>query len=232
MSDLPRWIADAVTGAILAQALPPGTKLGERELAQACGTSRAVVKQAMLILGETGLVETRKNRGASVARLTTQEAYDLFEALTVLEQGVAVQLMQRMAPAEWDVLQEHVDLVQTHMDENNNDAADRQGPQFHTHFISLLGSKAVSALHQQLVRRSTLLRMLYVNRRYHRCRLNDDHQVLIDLLRAKEADAVFRHIEDHYRSIVRGFDMDRPLSTDCDLAAALAPWLGSKLVSN
>lgn len=232
MADLPRQIADAVTSAILAQVLLPGTKLGERELAQACGTSRAVVKQALLILSETGLVETRKNRGASVAKLTTQEAYDLFEALTTLEQGVAVQLMHRMAPAEWDVLQEHVDQIQTYMDQNNNDAADRHGPDFHTIFVKLLRNKAVDSLHKQLVRRSTLLRMLYVNLQYHRCRLNDDHQELIGLLKARATDAVFKHIEEHYRSIVRGFDMDRSLDTDCDLSTVLSPWLAPELVES
>lgn len=225
MAELPRQIADAVTGAILAQTLSPGAKLGERELAEACGTSRAVVKQALLILSETGLVETRNHCGASVAKLSIQEAYDLFEAIAILEQGVAVQLMRNKSPAEWEVLQQHVDEVQRYIDDNNHEAADRHGPDFHTGFVKLLRNRAVEELHSQLVRRSTLLRMLCFDQRHHRCRLNEDHQELIRLLKSGASDVVFKHIEDHYRYIVRGFDFDQAINTDCNLAEALKPFL-------
>ena len=45
-----RQIAEALSGAIAAQELPPGFKLGERHLGEICGTSRAVVKQALIVL--------------------------------------------------------------------------------------------------------------------------------------------------------------------------------------
>lgn len=228
MVDRPRQIADAITSAIVAQTLLPGTKLGEREVAEVCNTSRAVIKQALIIVSESGLVETRRNRGASVAQLSIRDAFELFEALSALEQGVAFQLATRMSASEWEVLQQHVDLTQACMDCGNNDEADRIGPEFHSQLVSLTRNRTLISTHEQLVRKSQLLRQLYVNRDYHRCRLNDDHQELVTLMKTRRIDQALRLIESHYQSIARGFDMDQPVSQPADLSTALAPWLTKK----
>lgn len=225
MVDRPRRIADAISSAIIAQTLPPGTKLGERELSEVCDTSRAVIKQALIMVAESGLVETRRNRGASVAQLTIRDAFELFESLTALEQGVAFQLMHRLSGLEWEVLQQHVDLTQACMDCGNNEEADRIGPGFHSQLVALTRNRALASTHDQLVRKSQLLRQLYVNRDYHRCRLNDDHQELVTLMKSKQVDPVLKLVEGHYQSIARGFDMDGPVSLPADLGSALEPWL-------
>ena len=227
MTQFSRRIADAITDAILAHALPPGAKLGERELAEAAGASRAVVKQALVKLTEHGLVDTRPNRGASVARLTIHDAYDLFEALTILEQGVAMQLAERMGPSEWDVLERHVDAVQWRIERGEDAGADVMGPEFHSILVGLVRNRSLRALHEQLVRRSTLLRTLYERREVHRCALNDDHRKFVRLLRTRQVERAAVLIERHYRSVVRGFDMDpRPVSP-VDLAAVLGPRLAA-----
>ncbi|WP_010142397.1 GntR family transcriptional regulator [Oceanicola sp. S124] len=227
MTDRPRQIAEAVIAAIVAQALPPGTKLGERELAEVWGTSRAVIKQALIIVGESGLVETRVNRGASVAQLGHREAQELFEALSALEQGVAFQLMQRLSGREWDVMQANVDEVEASMAAGDNENADIIGPVFHDHMIALSGNRAVQEIHARLVRRMQLLRQLYVNRDYHRCRLNDDHRDLLEHLRAARVPEALALIQNHYQSIARGYDVEAPVTEPESLARALAPWLDS-----
>lgn len=229
MIDRPRQIADAISNAIVAQTLLPGTKLGERELAEVCDTSRAVIKQALIIVAENGLVETKRNRGASVAQLSIRDAFDLFEALSALEQGVAFQLAHRLSAPEWEVLQHHVDLTQACMDCGDNDKADRIGPEFHSHLVGLTRNRALISTHEQLARKSQLLRQLYVNRDYHRCRLNDDHQELLTLMKSRQIDHALKLIGDHYQSIARGFDMDGPVSQPADLGTALMPWLTSKV---
>ncbi|PJE31075.1 transcriptional regulator, GntR family [Pseudooceanicola antarcticus] len=225
MTDRPRQIAKAIIAAIVAQALPPGTKLGERELAEVWGTSRAVIKQALIIVGESGLVDTRMNRGASVAQLGQREAYELFEALSAVEQGVAFQLMQRLSGREWEVMAANVDEVDAAIDLGDNVHADDIGPIFHDHLLALSGNRALQEVHARLVRRMQLLRQLYVNRDYHRCRLNDDHRDLLDHMRAGRVTEALSLIQNHYQSIARGYDVEAPVAEPASLKEALAPWL-------
>lgn len=225
MTERPRQIAEAIIAAIVAQALPPGTKLGERELAEAWGTSRAVIKQALIIVAESGLVETRKNRGASVAQLSQREAYELFEVLSAVEQGVAFQLMQRLSAREWDILQANVDSVEASMEAGDNPTADRLGPVFHDLLMQMSGNQTAIDVHARLVRRMQLLRQLYMNHDYHRCRLNDDHRDLLAHMRARRVAEALALIQNHYESIARGYDVDAPVAAPETLAGALAPWL-------
>ena len=70
-SDIPdnptRAIYDQIYGAILDHRLGPGTKLRETELSSAFGVSRTLVRQALIQLGQDGIVVLRHNRGAEVA---------------------------------------------------------------------------------------------------------------------------------------------------------------------
>lgn len=225
MSERSQIIADAITNAILSQALSPGAKLGERELSEACDVSRAVVKQSLLILAQSGLVTTRVNKGACVAQLTIQDAYDLFDAFTTLEQGVAVQLVNRLSSGEWDILDQQVQQVTDHIDSGDVEKADKFGPEFHSLLVGFLRNKSVKEMHDRLIRKSSLLRALYVNKQYHRCRLNEEHGELIALLRTRQLDKALKLIDEHYRSIARGFDMDAVIPETPDLKMALAPWL-------
>ena len=61
-------IAQALSLAIHEHRIAPGTKLGEDELGEIYGVSRTVVRAALQSLSHIQLVETRRNRGAFVAR--------------------------------------------------------------------------------------------------------------------------------------------------------------------
>ncbi|RUX44695.1 GntR family transcriptional regulator, partial [Mesorhizobium sp. M7A.F.Ca.CA.002.09.1.1] len=101
MSSRSQTIADTLTRAIIDHRLVPGCKLGERELAEIFDVSRIVVRQALIRLADDGLGQIERNRGAFVARPSMQEAMEIYDALTLVEQGVAAQLSDRLGPAGW-----------------------------------------------------------------------------------------------------------------------------------
>ena len=59
--------------AILEQRLSPGTKLNEEGLAQIFSVSRTVIRKALSRLTHEGVVETRKNKGTTVASTTLKK---------------------------------------------------------------------------------------------------------------------------------------------------------------
>ncbi len=85
---------------ILNSVLKPGDRLDEQALARRFEVSRTPVREALRHLASSGLVEIRKNQGATVRRLTTSELIEMFQVMAELE-GLAARLCaRRMSVAE------------------------------------------------------------------------------------------------------------------------------------
>ncbi|MCA0845936.1 GntR family transcriptional regulator [Salipiger thiooxidans] len=67
-------ICAALRSAILERALPPGMKLPEDSPGERFGASRTLIRQALERLAAEGLVELLRNRGATVASPSLEEA--------------------------------------------------------------------------------------------------------------------------------------------------------------
>jgi DNA-binding GntR family transcriptional regulator len=80
--------------------LAPGVALDETELARRFQVSRTPVREAIRLLGASGLVEARPHRSAVVARPDKAELAAMFEALRELEALCAGFAAKRMTAAE------------------------------------------------------------------------------------------------------------------------------------
>ncbi|MDE3176757.1 MAG: GntR family transcriptional regulator [Pseudomonadota bacterium] len=88
----------SVTNAIREFRLRPGARLVEREIALNSGASRSAVRNGLLRLAQSGLVELSPNRGATIATCSPKEARDVFEARRVVETAVIRRLVQMATP--------------------------------------------------------------------------------------------------------------------------------------
>jgi DNA-binding GntR family transcriptional regulator len=93
-------IVAAVEQQILTGTLVPGERVDEVALAKAFGVSRTPVREALLELAATGLVQQRAHRGAFVADVTLEEIFDVYEVLAELEGLCARLAARRMDDAE------------------------------------------------------------------------------------------------------------------------------------
>jgi DNA-binding GntR family transcriptional regulator len=80
--------------------LAPGVVLDEMELARRFQVSRTPVREAIRLLGASGLVEARPHRSAVVARPDKAQLVAMFEALRELESLCAGLAAERMTGAE------------------------------------------------------------------------------------------------------------------------------------
>ena len=92
-------LANDLAAAITGGALAPGTTLEEERLAAAYGVSRTPVREALRLLGATGLVEQRARRGAVVARPEPKRLAEMFQAMAELEAICAGLCATLMPPA-------------------------------------------------------------------------------------------------------------------------------------
>jgi DNA-binding GntR family transcriptional regulator len=93
-------IRQQIADQIMAGTLPPGTRLDETELAQRFDASRTPVREAVRLLGASGLVEMRAHRAAIVARPSRERLNGMFEVMADLEALCAGFSAERMAAQE------------------------------------------------------------------------------------------------------------------------------------
>ncbi len=87
-------LRDEIENDIVGGVYPPGERLDETQLAGRFGVSRTPVREALMQLSATGLVEMRPRRGAVVADPAPQRLYEMFEVMAELE-GMAGALAAR-----------------------------------------------------------------------------------------------------------------------------------------
>ncbi|MES2536054.1 MAG: GntR family transcriptional regulator [Pseudomonadota bacterium] len=91
---------------ISSQALLPGTRIPEEELAQAYGIPRAKAREVLATLEDRALVIRVPNKGAVVAFVDMETTYRLYEVREVLD-GLAVRLATiNSKPEDWQDLLE------------------------------------------------------------------------------------------------------------------------------
>lgn len=91
-------VTDALRDDILSGDFGPGDRLLELPLAEKYQCGRAAVRSALLTLGSEGLVEHAANRGASVRRISIDEAIEITEARSALESLIAASAARRATP--------------------------------------------------------------------------------------------------------------------------------------
>src|SRR5262245_17410421 len=99
----------ALRHAIIEQALEPGAKLPEDTIGERFGASRTIVRHALGQLAAEGLVELRRNRGATVATPSWDEARDIFDVRLGLESLVVNRLSGQLTSEQIKRLNGHVD---------------------------------------------------------------------------------------------------------------------------
>jgi DNA-binding GntR family transcriptional regulator len=95
-------VADRIREAIMRGTLPPGTQLGEVELATRLGVSRGPLREAMQRLVAEGLLRSERHRGLFVRDLDEADVRDVYTARTAVERaaGLLVMAGDRAAAAD------------------------------------------------------------------------------------------------------------------------------------
>jgi DNA-binding GntR family transcriptional regulator len=100
-SSLRDQIVDAIQRAIIHGRLKPGEKIAENEIAAELGVSRTPTREAIRILEQQGLLETRSKVGTFVTSVDWEGARNGLLLRITLEELAIRQALQRMTASEW-----------------------------------------------------------------------------------------------------------------------------------
>jgi len=162
-------ITAALSRAIHEHKLPPGTKLGEDELAEIYDVSRTIVRTALRTLAHEQLVEIQRNRGAFVAKPSPKEAQEVFEARELLEPRTAKSAAQNATAEDAKRLFQHIELEQAALRSGDHGLALYLSGQLHVEIARIAAQDTITRFVETLIARSSLVVALYWHRESALC---------------------------------------------------------------
>jgi DNA-binding GntR family transcriptional regulator len=93
-------IVSYVRGRILAGEMKPGEKVDQDAIADALDVSRSPIREALVILGQEGLLDVTPRRGAFVASISRDDVIDHYELFGLVSGRVASLAAERLTDEE------------------------------------------------------------------------------------------------------------------------------------
>ncbi|MGE0845264.1 MAG: GntR family transcriptional regulator [Flavobacteriaceae bacterium] len=215
-------ICDALRRAVLEQALKPGTKLPEDALGERFGVSRTIARHALGQLAAEGLVDLQRNRGATVAKPSWEDARDLFDVRTALEQVVMSRLSGRLTPQQVKALREHVQKEEGAAGESDP-VAIRLATEFHLLLAEMTDSPVLMRYVRELCLRCGLTLALHGRPHSSDCAISE-HLEIIEALRAGDEETAMRCMCGHLESVATRALIEPSVQAMPDLMQILEPY--------
>jgi DNA-binding GntR family transcriptional regulator len=125
--------------------LAPGARLVEEDLALRLHTKRHVLRQAFVELERFGLIERKRNRGASVRQLTPEDVAQIYAVREILERAAAAQIPLPLPSAKLHIIEAAQRRHDTAVREGDAKAVFRANFDFHTSLFAACGNPYLAA---------------------------------------------------------------------------------------
>jgi DNA-binding GntR family transcriptional regulator len=182
--------------------LPPGCALDEASLVDKHGVSRTPVREALIQLAADGLIEIRPRRGAIVASIGPARLIEMFEVMAELEAMCGRLAARRMTDAERTELQAVHEACETARAQQDTDSYFYCNEQFHAAIYAGSHNKFLCEQALQLHRKLRPYRRLQLRVRNRMGVSFKEHESIVKLIAAADADGTASALRDHV--IVQG----------------------------
>jgi DNA-binding GntR family transcriptional regulator len=190
-------LRDTIEQEIATGELPPGTRLDETVLAERFGVSRTPIREALLELAASGLVEHRPRRGAVVAQASPGRLFEMFEVMAELEGMCGRLATRRISDWQRKALSDACKACAKAAAGGDTDAYYYQNERFHYAIYSACGNSFLTEEAQRLHRRLKPYRRLQL--RVHNRMLTSlaEHEAIVEAILAGDAEAAETLLKAH-----------------------------------
>jgi DNA-binding GntR family transcriptional regulator len=183
--------------AIIDGRIAQGDALREVSLANAFGTGRSAVREAIRQLVQEGLVEYELHRGAFVRVMSLADRLDVYVAREAIEAGVARRVVDVSPPADLSPLRNALDVLRATAEGHDRVTEDLIGAdiRFHQELVHLAGSPRLRRAHETLAAETRML--LRHHPAYPWSDYVGDHERLFDAIERRDRrapDLVVEHL--------------------------------------
>ena len=187
----------ALEDEIFSGKLLPGAILDEEALAQRFDVSRTPVREAMLQLIQSGLVEKGARRSARVRGLDLFGLIQVFEAISELE-GLCARFAARRATDEEleELKQAHEDAV-PYLEARDEDNYSTLGRKFHYLIIMAAHNSFLAENTNKLALHTRPYRRFQLGRKGRMEANHADHGAILEALLRRDEDEAFERMREH-----------------------------------
>lgn len=191
-------VADQLRSAIMYGSLPPGSQMGEADLAARLGVSRGPLREAMQRLVQEGLLHSEPHRGLFVATMDAEDVRDLYTARLAVERAACEQIIRhhrKEAVAELAAAQARMVSAAAKGDRVELTDADQE---FHETLVRGSRSPRLQRMAQTLlVEKRMCLAALADKYPADAQALVDEHRGLVDAIDVGDEALLLRRLEEH-----------------------------------
>lgn len=195
-------VTSALRADILADVFPGGSRLVEVNLCERYNTGRSVVRAALLELIGEGLVLKEANRGATVRRISLEEALEVTEARGALEAVLAGYAARRVTAEEADALRDVITKMRTVVERQDAFGYRELNEELHLRIREIARHRVAASLVENLKNRAV----------HHQFRLSvipgrpleslSQHEAIVDAIIARDPESASKAMTAHLNSVV------------------------------
>lgn len=190
-------VLDRIRDAIIEGVFKPGDRLVERVLCEQLGVSRTVVRETLRYLDAEGLVEHIANRGPVVARMTWEDARQIYDIRRKLETDAAMCCAANMTPELAVRLRDALARMQAASAENAPGALFKASTQFYGIIFEGAGHHIAWEVVQRLNGRISRLRIMTLTSTERAISGPEHMRMICDAIIARDPQAASRAVEAH-----------------------------------
>ncbi|MFI5608862.1 GntR family transcriptional regulator [Amycolatopsis sp. NPDC051903] len=190
-------IARQLRDAIMTGALPPGTQLGETDLASRFQVSRGPLREAMQHLVSEGLVRSERHRGLFVIDLEPDDVFDVYLARSAVERAALLCALRGDRDAITAVLEQAVADMAAAADDDDPAALSTADLAFHEALITASGSKRLVRMARTLLIETRMCLTLLQGKYQGVEDRVEEHTRIIEALRTGDADTALHLLDAH-----------------------------------
>ena len=184
----PALVADQLRRAIMRGVLPPGTQLGEVELAGRFGVSRGPLREAMQRLVAEGLLRGERHRGLFVRDLDEADVRDVYTARLAVERAAALLVLDRDRDAAVTGLEGALARMRAAGASGDPMAMADADQSFHAELVAASGSPRLRRMADGLLVETRMCLAALQDTAPDPAELVREHDALLQALRAGDAD--------------------------------------------
>lgn len=214
-------VVSAVVEAVLNHRLAPGMRLIERELQNVSGANRSAIRNGLLRLAQSGLVELSPNKGATIAMCSPEEARQIFEARLVIETATIRMLAAKVTDEDRRQLRALVAEENEAYHQHRMEDARHLARRFHLLLTELAGNDVLTGFLRDLINRQPLLSWTRREQKQRFCG-TEAHVAIVEAVAAGNGEAAARLNAEHLRELEHELDEDRDAAFEgLDVSAEL-----------
>ena len=180
--------------------MKPGERLNEATLAEAMGTSRGPIREAIRMLSGMGLVTAVPNRGVFVRQVSVSEMMEIYE-MRALVFGFAVErAAEHLTPARRKILATLIEQMEAAANAGRGGRYYELNLRFHAALTEFSNNRRAAQVYAECVNELHLFRRPAFSYPAKMHRSNREHRAIYDALVSGRGAEARRVAEEHVRS--------------------------------